>query len=427
VRSWFLLAAAVSVLCADDAFHLPPLSPSYDAIAVFLPGGRLPQVAWEGFPDDARERFWTLSCSGMLVQRSAWSAYLLITPAGTAGEFIEAAGMLQTGYTIPDTSVWTRALSLSPIDTTGSAIVVWAASDSFAAPGALPLRTSLWLAEDLDTLVISGPWDDNLFLWLPDSSTNSSAAEAWRGSGTEMIPASGRCFRVAVSTQRAGTPAGLAEFLSVSHPWDATFGSPWGEVFAATDSLLTSIYPESALQGGLVWLRGTGSAKSIEPWTLLPGPAAPARARYVVPWTASPPTAPPSGRPPEVPGVHSFSLSCPGEGTDELAVMSCILERVLARSALPEIPGALALQVLPEEEGLEVILLGEIAIADSLLPETIRSLVSTTALCPPESALVVNATFRASIREGRWLPVPRLTDVVMNLGRALGLAGGTGS
>jgi hypothetical protein len=198
-------------------------------------------------------------------------------------------------------------------------------------------------------------------------------------------------------------------------------------VFAATDSLLTSIYPESALQGGLVWLRGTGSAKSIEPWTLLPGPAAPARARYVVPWTASPPTAPPSGRPPEVPGVHSFSLSCPGEGTDELAVMSCILERVLARSALPEIPGALALQVLPEEEGLEVILLGEIAIADSLLPETIRSLVSTTALCPPESALVVNATFRASIREGRWLPVPRLTDVVMNLGRALGLAGGTGS
>jgi hypothetical protein len=421
VRFLFVLALALASAGSIEVAHLPPISPSYDAIAVFLPGGRLPQIPWEGFPDEARERFWALSCSGMLVQRTAWSAYLLVMPAGTSAEFLDAAGMLKTSYTLPDTSEWTRALSLSPADTTGARMVVWAESDSFAPPDALPLRASLWLAGGPDTLVISGPWDDNLFLWLPDSSVAGSSNGIWRGNGTELVPAGGRSFRVAVATTGPGTPAGLADYLSVDHPWDETFGGIWGDVFAATDSLVASLYPESTLCGGLVWLRGTGSSHSITPWEILPGPAAPARARFVIPWGQVPPPSPPSGRPPDVSGVHAIPLPCPEEGPDGLAVLACILERILARSALPGIPGARAILVMPGNGSLDVILIGDIEIADSSLRDTLRGLVSATALCPPESALVVNATLRASIREGRWLPILSPADVVMRLGQALGL------
>jgi hypothetical protein len=423
VRSWFLIAIAAASLYAADVYRLPPLDPSYDAVAVFLPAGGLPQIPWEGFPDDARERFWALSCSGMLAQKSAWSAYLMVTPPGAADQFIPAAEMLQTSFMMPDTSVWTRALSLAALDTTGPVIVVWAASDSYSAPAALPLRTSLWLSEGPDTLVISGSWDNNLFLWFPGSSAEGTADASWRGRGTELIPASGRSYMVAVSTEAAGTPAGLAGLLASGHSWDSTFATPWGEVFAGIDSLVETAYPESSLAGGLIWLRGTGSSRGIQPWQLFPGPSAPARARVVIPWGDVPPPAPPSGRPPDVAGVSRFSLPCVGEGPERLAVLACILERVLARSALPWIPGARAIQVYPAEDSLEVILTGQIGIPESLLPDTIRSLVSATALCPPESALVVNATLRASIREGRWLPMPEMADIVLNLGEALGLAG----
>lgn len=426
MRLWLLIAMAAASLSDGEVYRLPPLDPSYDALAVFLPAGALPQIPWEGFPDEARERFWALSCSGMLVQRSAWSAYLMITPAGTAGQFIPAAGMLQTSFTMPDTSVWTRALSLAAIDTAGAVTVVWAASDDYSPPASLPLRTSLWLAEGPDTLVISGPWDNNVFLWLPDSTVVGSSDAVWRGRGTELIPASGRSFRVAVSTEGTGSPAGLAGLFSAGHPWDATFAKPWGEVLAAIDSLVAAMYPESTLTGGLVWLRGTGSSHGIQPWELFPGPAAPSRARIVIPWATDTPSAPPSGRPPDVDGVSRFALPCVGGSPDRLAVLACILERTLARGALPWIPGARAIQVYPGDDSLVVILTGQIGIPESLLPDTIRSLVSATALCPPESALVVNATLRASIREGRWLPMPEMADIVLDLGRALGFTGTEG-
>jgi len=421
LRLLLIVAVCSAAIGSAGVCRLPPISPDFDAIAVFLPGGRMPQIPWEGFPDEARERFWALSCEGMLVQRTAWCAYLVVTPAGSADDFLDAIGMLRTSYTLPDTSVWTRALSLVPADTTGARTVVWAAADSFTGAGPLPLRRSCWLAAGPDTLVISGPWDDNLFLWLPEETDAGSCDAAWRGSGTELLPAGSRSFRVEVATTSTGTPANMASYPLATHAWDSVFDDPWGRIFAAVDSLVAEQFPESTMHGGLVWLRSAGSSRDITPWEMLPGPAAPARARRAVAWPFELPSAPPSGRPPDAPEVHPVRLPCPGQTADQLAVLASVLERVLARSALPGIAGAGAIQVFPVSDGFDVILIGDLGVPDSSLLSTIRSLVSTTALCPPESALVANATLRASIREGRWLPMPVPSDVVKCLGRALGL------
>ncbi len=422
VAAALLLAASV---CGAETWFLPRVSPDFDAIAVMLPGGRIPQIPWEGFPDIARERFWAYSCSGLLMGRSAWSAYLLVTPPGTSGQFLEAAGMLETSYMLSDTSVWGRALMLEATGAESSVTIVWSDSVGGSVPQRLPLRRSAWLAAGPDTLIVNGTWDNNLFLWSPDSGDAGLSGAAWRGIGTEVVPTGAGSCIIAAASASEGTPANLSDYLASENGWDSSFASPWGLLLEAMDSLVASMYPVSAGGGNLVWLKGTGSGSAVEPWVMLPGPPAPARTRQTMPWPLEISRAPHPDQIPETPIVHRLMLPYAGTG-DMALVLAGVLERLMARSALPGIPGAVSVQVEVVPDSLEVILVGDIAMDGSALRARITELLATTALSPPESSLVSNATLRASFRTGRWIAMPARSDIVMGLASALGLAGGSG-
>jgi len=418
-----LLLAALLAQSQPEVVHLPPLAGSFDAIAYFMPGGNMPMVPWHGLPERTSERLWAYSCSSMLVQRTAWCAYIVISPAGLADSILPGMIEIEPICYTHDQSDWSRALALAPLDTTDAVIVVWHASDSIAAPPRLPLRYSAWLSTGADTLILNGSWLNSILLRTSARPEGLSPAAAWRGAGSEVIPLdSGSVASVSVSSS-GGTPADLPGLLATMHPWDAAFALEWGVVFSAIDSLVASQCPLRDAGTSLMWLKGSGYEGYVSQGSMTAVTAPPARASFAVPVPRFVPVArPPSPPPEDSPVVRAIVLQCPGAGEDLKTVMAGVLERTLARSCLEYLEGVEAVSVFSSAGGLGIYFTGDpsMAPAESLLA-TARELMSATALCPPEDALARNAVLRGSLQTGRTLQVPDPGVLVMTLAAALGL------
>ncbi len=420
------LAAAILLLpalaAAVPVHHLGPLSDQFDVIAVFLPGGQPPASPWQGISDDFRERFWTLGCQGFLIQRTAWCAYLAVTPAGTADLFLEEMAGLGDSAVISDTSIWAGFLQLEPVNDDSALAVVWHACDEPSQPPTIPLRGSRWLASGSDTLISNGPWSTSTFLWTRDASEQASYDGAWRGSGTEIVPVGpDRSVIVSVLCSTGMTPAELQFADDAGHDWDGEFGRTWTPVFQAVDALVAASCPPVTGPASLLWLKGSGAGAPFEPWKTAAAPPPPARSRSTI--------APPAGisgfqrscSMPSAPGISMTTIRCTGASADETAVFAGVFERVLARSALPELPGAVSVAVDAEGDSIRVWLAADCEVDATGLAGMLPRLLGPTALCPPESELVANAALRASMRTGRFVSTPSPTTMVHILAEVLGL------
>lgn len=416
------LLVLTALSSAVPIHRLPPLSDSYDAIAVFLPGGQPPACPWEGISDGFRERFWTFGCKGFLIQRTAWCAYLAVTPRGTAEFFAEEMASLGDSAVITDTSVWAGFLQLEPVNDAPGVAIVWSQSGEPTQAPVIPLRGSRWLAAGSDSLISNGPWSTSAFLWIPPPASEASYDGVWRGTGTEIVPVGpDRSVMVGVLCSTGITPAELQFAGSVTHDWDAEFGAVWSPVFRAVDSLVEAACPVATGRSNLLWLKGSGAGSPFEPWKTSAAPAPPARSRSAI---QAPPglTVLPAATPmPSVAGISMVTIPCTGASEAETAVFSGVLERILARSALPEIPGIVSAAVEPVGDSIRIWVAGNGEIDAGKLSEMLPRLLGPTALCPPESELVANSTLRAFVRYGRRAPDPSPTTMVHILAGVLGL------
>ncbi len=417
-----LLAALLSQEPSIPVFRLHQLSPRFDAIALFLPGGRLPLQPWHGLPDRTRERLWACSCYSMLVQRTSWSAYIVIAPPGLGDSILPGMLELETDCLEQDASGWSRALALSSSDPAGAVLVMWdvpvLSNEIVDAPPAIPVRRSEWLASTPDTLMLTGQWCNGVILLTGEALLGQG--QAWRGAGSEVILTQDGPVAATVITSSEATPAQIEDLAALSHPWDSVFADVWGPVFSAIDSLVAAGRPVSGGGLSVVWLKGTGSGPRLEPWRMLVSPPPPSRASFTPAWPGRMPENYPSFEPPEIDGVVRLVLSFPGFGEDLLAVAAGIVERILSRSLLPLVPGAVSVSVTPGIGSLDVALIGAGDLPDE---DSIRALIRAglgpTSLCPPEAALVRNAALRASLQAGRELPIPLATDLVLPLAEAI--------
>lgn len=391
-------------------------------MALFLPGGSLPLQPWHGLPDRTRERLWACSCYSMLVQRTSWSAYMVIAPPGYGDSILPGMLELETDCLEQDVSGWCRALALSPSDPSGAVLVMWdvpiLSNELVDAPPAIPVRISEWLASGPDTLMLSGQWSNNVILLTGRAMLGQGPA--WRGAGSEVILTSSGPVAATVITSSEATPAQIAELTTLSHPWDSVFADTWGLVFSAIDSLVAAGRPVSGNGLSVVWLKGSGSGPRLEPWRMLASPPPPSRASFTPAWPGRMPEDYPSFDTPEIEGVVRLDLPFPGFGDDLLAVTAGIVERILSRSLLPLVPGAVSVSVRPGIGRLDVAVIGSGGLpdADSLMT-LMRAGLGPTSLCPPEAALVRNAALRASLQAGRELPVPPAADLVLPLATAI--------
>ncbi len=420
IPACLLLLTALS--WATPVCHQPPLSDEFDAIAVFLPGGLPPASPWEGVSDEFRERFWTLGCEGFLIQRTAWCAYLAVTPPGTADLFVSEMAAMGDSAVIADTSVWSGFLQLEAVNREGPVAIVWHRCDEPGPAPAIPLRGSRWLASGSDTLISNGPWSTSTFLWTVDTTAAGSYDGVWRGSGTEIVPVGeGSSVAVRVLCSSGITPAELQFTEGMSHGWDAEFGRIWAPLFSAVDSLVASEFPPVPGAGNLLWLKGSGSGGAFEPWKTSAAPTPPARARMTVPSPSSVPAFHAMNSMPVADGVSSTDIACTGATFDETAVFAGVFERILARSALPGIPGTASVTVEPMGDSIRVWMIGSGGIDAAELAGMLPRLLGPTALCPPESELVANAALRARLLHGSTAAVPSPTTMVHILAGVLGL------
>lgn len=386
-----------------------------------MPGGLAPADPWEGLSEGFRERFWTLGCRGFLVQRSAWCAYLAVVPPGCCSLFLDEMASLGDSAVMADTSVWSGILQLEPMDLTGSVAVAWHRGGAISDPPELPLRGSRWLASGGDSLIANGPWLNSVFLWtLPPGSTPVHGAE-WRGTGTELIPVGpGVSVMTCVHSGRGVTPADLAGVAAEPDPWDAQFSALWQDLFEAVDSLIALRYPPGPAPGCLLWLKGSGSGGAMTAWKTVAAPPPPSRARQeIVPPEGLEPM-PASAGMPLAEGVSRTSFHCGDATPAEVEVFAGVFERILTRSALPRIPGALAVSVEPAGDSVVVWMVSAEPEAGGI-GSGLTALLGPTALCPPESALVANAAVRAFALRGASAARPAPNDMVHVLASVLGL------
>ncbi len=420
-----LLLACTALATAVPVYHLPPVSPDFDAIAVFMPGGLPPNNPWGGLSDGFRERFWTLGCRGFLMQRTAWCAYLALTPPGCAGLFIDEMASLGDSSVMTDTTVWAGILQLEPLDLTGALAVAWHETDAIEPPPFIPVRQSLWLAAGNDTLIANGPWSNSVFLWTPGDGEPSSNSAAWRGTGTEVVPTGGGgSVMIGVHTASGVTPAELGRVFDSGHPWDEVFAPDWGLLIGEIEGLVADFHPPEEGRHNLLWLKGAGSGRNQEPWKTIgiPGPPARARIRVSTPEGLIPFPSPDAL--PEIEGISCTTFPCIGATRSEILVFSGVFERILARGALPGIEGGVSVAVTPARDSVRVWITGDVDFGGEDPRAVFSRLLGPTALCPPESALVANAALRAFVMHGEPVAPPAPTVMVHLLAGALGLLNG---
>jgi len=411
-----LAAAALAAVAGVSVCHLPSLGGTADMIVVMMEDGLLPEEPWEGLSSYQREEFWTLACSGMMVQRAAWSGYVIICPAGTGRHLLETAGTLAAADGVPDGSSLCAGLELVPASECSSVVLLFSGDGSAPCPGTLPLRRSLWLEREPDTLMIQSPEEGNAFFWTGHPDDAPLAGAAWRGTGTEMLPSGEGSVELSFSCVHGSVPSNLLGIVLDPHPMDEVYMETWGAAFAAVDSLIAGLYPEVDDSEHLLWIRGEGFGR---PWRTAPSPTPPPSASYgvVMPCVPSGPhpllglggSVIPNAERLELPGVLERHSMAP--------VLEAVLERMIARDLHAGSGQELLFDVEFEAGGTVAVWLvaggGMNPAANQL--DILQDVLRNSLLVPPGRTLIGNSVIRASFMEGRIVDSVGVREVSMEL------------
>jgi hypothetical protein len=397
-------------------YNLPSTTGSSDIIVVMMEDGLLPAEPWEGITPWQREEFWSLACSGMMIQRAGWAGYIIICPRGTGEEILETALTLASTQCIQDNSALRAGLELVPAADCSSTVLLFSSGGTDSAPDRLPLRTSGWLSLAGDTIMVNSPEEGNAFFWtdFPDSVQLFSAA--WRGIGTEVVPAGSTSVHLAFTCVHGSVPSNLSGINTEPHVLDEHYMETWGRAISYVENIIVDIYPLQEDSSHLLWIRGNGTDK---PWRTSPSPLPPPSARYQVEMLNHPLEGHPlrdfnaSNIPYAVKIELPGYLSNPQRGP----VMKAILERIIGRDVLSGFENEIHFDV-------ECGIMGDVsiwlingdgsAIQDAHRSEVFERL-RNSILVPPGITLIGNAVVRASYLEGQQLDSIGVREVSMEL------------
>ena len=360
--------------------------PQGDCAVVMLSG--VPAEPWSGLSGEQLEVMWTYGIEGYQVTRSAWSGYILRGPEGSGELLTGICSTLAADSTVPDSSLWARTIQL--VWNTNALPGYLVVEDSVSSFPVMPVRSSRWLEAGPDTLILSLPVENTLLFWAGGYSGDFQLS-AWRGVGTEIIPSGTIPLKTLVSWTLQGSPGDIINLEYVPGDLDQWWGETWAPILALADSMVTSQFPShGSSQNSLVWIRGTGGSELL-PWKMIPSPSPLPVARHAV---QSIPGIIPLFEMPEIPGILEVRLPGNAGSASRAAYAAALLERIVARMALPEgasvrgtytPAGEVSLNfdgaTWAETEALDVI-------GDELLPIIFTS---------PESELLNNAAIRAGI------------------------------
>ncbi len=397
-------------------YNLPPLSGSADIIVVMMENGLLPEEPWEGLTPWQREEFWTLACSGMMIQRAGWSGYIIICPSGVGAGLLETARVLASAESIPDNSALCAGLQMIPAADCSSTVLLFSSPGYDPAPDKLPIRASRWLVQEGDTLMVSSQVEGNAFFWTDFPDSISLFPAAWRGIGTEVVPAGSTSVNLAFTCVHGSIPSNLSGINIEPHPLDTHYMETWGRAIAAVENLIVDIYPLREDSDHLLWIRGSGTEK---PWRTSPSPLPPPSAQYPVAMTVQPM----EGHPLRDFNASNIPLAAeielPGRLSDQQRgpVMKAVLERIISRDVLSGFENEILFDV-------ECGIMGDVsiwlingdgsAIQDTHMSEVLERL-RNSILVPPGNTLINNAVIRASYLEGEPLDSIGVREVSMEL------------
>lgn len=411
-----LAAAALAAATGVSVCQLPSLGGTADIIVVMMEDGQLPEEPWEGMSSYQREEFWTLACSGMMVQRAAWSGYVIVCPAGIGQNLLETGRTLAAAPGVPDGSSLCSGLELVPASECSSVVLLFSSEGADPQPEALPLRRSLWLEREPDTLILQSPEEGNAFFWTGHPEEAPLAGAAWRGTGTEMVVSGDGSVELAFSCVHGSVPSNLRGIVVEPHPMDDGYMITWGAAFAAVDSLITRLYPEREDSDHLLWIRGEGVGR---PWRTAPSPTPPPSAAYGVPMPCEP-----SGEHPllglsgaDIPNARRLVLPGRLERQSMAPVLEAVLERMIARDLHAGSGAHLLFDVESEAGGAVAVWLvaeGGVAPAQEHV-EMLHEVLRNSLLVPPGRTLIGNAVIRASYMEGRMVDSVGVREVSMEL------------
>jgi len=302
--------------------------PSGDGAVVMLSG--IPAAPWSGLSGDQLEQMWTYGIEGYQVTRSGWSGYLLRGPSGCGEVLTGLCETLAADSIVPDSSLWARTLQLVWNTNALPGFVV--ITDSITVFPVLPVRSSQWLAAGADTLILSLPVANTILFWGGGYSGDFHLA-AWRGIGSEVIPAAGRGIASLVSYSMDGSPSDIISLEYVPAELDGWWGETWDPLLAIADSIVVAQIPSGlGSVNSLVWIKGTGG-QTLNPWTMIPSPSPPVVASLTV--EPLPGVVPMYGFP-DLPDVLTVVFPGNAGSASRAAYAAYLLERIVARMVLTE-------------------------------------------------------------------------------------------
>lgn len=362
--------------------------PSGDGAVVMLPG--IPVNPWETLSDTQLEEMWTYGIQGYQVTRSGWSGYILSGPYGSAQILEGIAETLEGGSIMADSSLWARTLQL--VWNTNALANSWIIGDSVGEPPVVPVRTSRWLEAGADTLIVSLPIENTIFLW-GGQRAGDFYSTAWRGIGTEVIPGGSSAINALVTYSVQGSPNDIMSLEYTPSDVDDFWEQKWAPLLGLADSLVLRQIPGGLNEmNSIVWIRGTGG-QSYCPWTMIPSPSPPAVASAVVERV--------TGMVPAVsslplPGVLAVTMPGNAGSGARAAYAAALLERIVCRMALPE--GSLC-QGVSSEAGSVLLYISGVDWNEQTALAIIRDELTPIIFTSPEYQLLNNAAVKAGIPE----------------------------
>ncbi len=365
---------------------LAVLFPSGEGAIVMLPG--IPVNPWDSLTDNQLEEMWTYDISGYQVTRSGWSGYILKGPAGSALILEKLAETLEQDIIMADSSLWARTLQL--VWNSNALGNSWISSDSSGTPCVMPIRVSRWLEAGVDTLIVSLPVDNTVFLW-GGSRVGDFHSTAWRGIGTEVIPSGNYAINALVSCTIEGSPNDVISLEYSPSEIDLFWDENWAPLISMADSLVLSQMADSLVfENSLVWIRGTGG-QTLTPWTMIPSPAPPAYVSIEI--DQIPGIIPVAGKVSES-GVLVVTMPGNAGSGARAAYAAALLERIVSRMALPH--GSVCQGVSNIDGSVHLYISGVLWDAETALAVILDEL-TPIIFTSPEFKLLNNAAIKAGI------------------------------
>jgi hypothetical protein len=377
--------------------------PNGDGAVVMLAG--IPVNPWGNLSEAQLEEMWTYGIQGYQVTRSGWSGYMLRGPAGSSQILREIAETLKADSIMADSSLWARTIQLTW--NTNALANVWISGDSSEEIPVMPVRTSRWLEAGEDTLIVSLPIENSVFLWGGEQSGEHHLT-AWRGIGTEVIPGGSKAVSVLVTYSVRGSPGDIMSLEYTPSDLDNFWEEQWAPLLCAADSIVLRQIPGGLVnQNSLVWIRGTGG-QSLCPWTMISSPSPPAVAS--VEFDPVPGMIPCSNTR-TLPGVLRVLMPGKAGSGARAAYAAVLLERIVGRMALPE--GSVCSGGYSEDGSVYLYISGVDWSSQTAL-DTIKDELTPIIFTSPEYQLLNNAAVKAGI------PVPDQYDTVTLLATVTG-------